>query len=66
MAQQGGNPPATQESQEVQVQSLGQGNPLKREVAAGSSILAWRAVMDHGRRSLAGYSPGGLQSVGHD
>ena len=61
MAQQEGNPPAMQETQEVQVRSLGQENPLKREVATCSSILAWRALMHHGRRSLAGYSPGGCK-----
>ena len=33
------NPPAMQETQ---VQSLGQENPLEKEMATHSSILAWR------------------------
>ena len=31
-----------QETQETQVQSLGQADPLKEEMAIYSSILAWR------------------------
>ena len=34
------NPPAMQETQEMWVQSLGQGDPLEEEVATSSSILA--------------------------
>ena len=34
------NPPATQE--EAQVRSLGQEDPLEKETATHSSILAWR------------------------
>ena len=34
--------PLTQETREMQVQSLGQEDPLKEEVATHSSILAWR------------------------
>ena len=41
---------------ETRVQSLGQEDPLEKEVATHSSILAWKA---HGQRSLAGYSPPG-------
>jgi len=48
--------------QETQVQSLGQEDSLEKEMAAQSSILAWRE--SHGQRSLAGYI--GLQRVGHD
>ena len=49
--------------QETWVQSLSQGDPLKREIATHSSILAWRIPWTEG--------PGGLQSmgsqrVGHD
>ena len=42
MAQQVKNLPAMQETQEMQVQSLGQEDPLKEEMATHSSILAWR------------------------
>ena len=47
------NPPASV-GHETQVRSLGQENPLEKEMAAGSSILATKF---HGQRSLAGYSP---------
>ena len=36
------NPPAMQETQEIQVQSLGREDPLEKEMATPSSILAWR------------------------
>ena len=36
------NLPAMQEPQETQVQPLGQEDPLEKEMAAHSSILAWR------------------------
>ena len=54
------NPPATQETQ---VQSLGREDPLEKEIATHSSILAWRIPWTE--------EPGGLQSmgfqrVGHD
>ena len=39
---------------EMQVQSLGQVDPLEKEMATYSSILA-RII--HGKRSLAGHSP---------
>ena len=41
-----------QETQETQVQSLGQEDPLEEEMATCSSILAWRIPW-----SLVGYSP---------
>ena len=47
------NPPAMQETQ---VRSLGQEDPLKKEMATHSSILAWRI--------LGTEEPGGLQSIG--
>ena len=47
-----------QEMQEMQVQSLGQEDPLEEEMATHSCILAWR-------RSLVGYRPGG-HKVRHD
>ena len=49
--------------QETRVQSLGQEDPLEKEMATHSSILAWRISRTE--------EPGGLQSmgsqrVGHD
>ena len=42
MAQSVKNVPAMQETQEMQVQSLGREDPLEEEMAAHSSILAWK------------------------
>ena len=42
--------------QETQVQSLGQEDPLEKEMATHSSILAWRILWTE--------EPGGLQSMG--
>ena len=36
------NPPAMQKLQDMQVQSLGQEDPLEEEMATHSSILVWR------------------------
>ena len=63
MAQRVKNPPAVQETQETQVQSLGWEGPLEKEMATHSSILAWKTPWTE--------EPGGLQSqgsqrVGHD
>ena len=44
--------------QETQVRPLGQEDPLEKEMATHSSILAWEI---HGQSSLAGYSPQGSQ-----
>ena len=44
-----------QEVQETQVQSLGQEDPLEKEMAAHSSFLAWRIPWTE--------EPGGLQST---
>ena len=44
--------------QETQVRFLGWEDPLEREMATHSSILAWRT---HGQKSLAGYSPRGCK-----
>ena len=41
--------------QETQVQSLGREDPLEKEMATHSRILAWRIPW----RSLVGYSPWG-------
>ena len=53
MAQMVKNLPAMQESQ---VQSLGQEDPLAKEMASHSSILTWRIPWTEG--------PGRLQSMG--
>ena len=45
------NPPKVQETR---VQSLDREDPLEKEMATHSNILAWRI---HGQRSLAGYRP---------
>ena len=50
------NVPAIQETQEMQVWSLGQEDPLEEGVATHSSILAWRIPWTE--------EPGGLQSMG--
>ena len=42
--------------QETQVQSLGQEDPLKKEMAAPSRILVWEILWTE--------QPGGLQSMG--
>ena len=44
--------------QETWVQSLGGEGPLEKEMAAHSSIVAWKS---HGQRSLAGCSPWGCK-----
>ena len=51
MAQMVKNLPAMQETQ---VGSLGQEDPLEKEMATHYSILAWRIL---GQKSLVGYSP---------
>ena len=48
--------PAMQKTQEMQVRSLGQEEPLEKGVATHSSILAWRILWTE--------EPGGLQSMG--
>ena len=45
-----------QETQEMQVQHLGQEDPLEKEMATHSSILAWKIPWTE--------EPGGLQSMG--
>ena len=47
------NPPAMQETW---VRSLGQEDPLEKEMATHSSIPAFLPGKSHGQRSLAGYS----------
>ena len=43
---------------EIRVQSLGQEDPLEKEMATHSSILAWKMPWKEGR-SLVGYRPWG-------
>ena len=44
----------------MQVQSLGQEDPLEKEMATHASILAWKV---HGQRRLAGHSPWGHKEL---
>ena len=56
MAQWVKNPPAMQQTQEMQVQSLSQEDPLKKEMTTYSSILVEKISWAE--------EPGGLQSKG--
>ena len=56
MAQWVKNPPIMQETQEKQVQSLGQEDPLEKKMATHSSVLAWEIPWTE--------EPGRLQSMG--
>ena len=49
------NPPAMQETQRTQVQSLGQEDPLEEEVTKPTPVFL--PEKSHGQRHLAGYSP---------
>ena len=46
--------------QETQVQSLGQEDPLGKEIANHSNFLSGKS---HGQRSLVGYSPWGCKEL---
>ena len=48
------NLPAMQEPKEMQVQSLGQEDPLEKDLA---TTLVFLPGKSHGQRSLVGYSP---------
>ena len=50
------NLPATQRTQETWVRSLGEEDPLEKDMATHSSLLAWRIPWTK--------EPGGLQSTG--
>ena len=52
-----------QEKQETQFPSLGQEDPLEKEMATHSSILSGKC---HRQRSLVGHKSMGWQRVGHD
>ena len=48
--------------QEIRVQSLGQEDPLEKEMAIHSSTIAWKIPVflpgkPHGQRNLVDYSP---------
>ena len=60
MAQWIKNLPAVQETQETWVQSPGQEDPLEKEMATHSNILAWEIPC------LVGCSPWGHKRVKHD
>ena len=53
VAQQVKNSPAIQETQKTQVRSLGQEDPLEKEMATHPVFLPEKS---HGQRSLVGYS----------
>ena len=55
-AQQVKNLPAVQETQKMGILSLGQEDPLEKEMSTYSSILAWEIPWPE--------EPGGLQSMG--
>ena len=54
------HPPAMQVMWDTRVRSLGQEDPLEKDMAAHSSVFAgkWR-----GQRSLVGYSPWGCKEL---
>ena len=52
------NPPAMQDTQETQVRSLGWEDPLEKEIATHSSILAWEIPWTE---EPGGYSPWGCR-----
>ena len=47
----------------MQVQCLGGENPLRKEMATHSSVLAWEIPRTE---NAGGYSPWGPKRVGHD
>ena len=58
MVQRVMNPPAEQETQETQVQSLGQEDPLEEEMSTHSNILTWEIPWTE---EPSGYSPWGCK-----
>ena len=56
MAQRVKNLPAMQETQKMQIRSLGWEDPLEKEMATHTSILAWEIPWTE--------EAGGLQSMG--
>ena len=57
------NLPTMQEKQEMQVLSLDYEDPLEKEMAIHSSILAWKIPWNKEPREL---QCTGLQRIGHD
>ena len=57
------NPPAMQEMPETWVQFLDEEDPLEKEMATYSSILAWKIPWSE---DPGGLQSMGLQRVGHD
>ena len=55
------NPPAMQGTQEMQVQSRGEEDPMEKEMTIHSSILAWRIPQTEESGRLRG-----SQRVGHN
>ena len=62
MVQQIKNPPAIQETQQMWMRFLGGEDPLEKEIATHSSLLAWKIPRTEEPR---GYSLKG-RKVGHD
>ena len=54
------NPPAMQETQETQVWSLAWKDPLEKEMATHSSIVAWEIPRTE---EPSGYSPWGCKEL---
>ena len=52
-----------QETQEIQVQSMSQKDPLEKEMVTHSSILAWKIP---GTEEPGGLQSAGSEGVGHD
>ena len=52
-----------QETQDIQVCTIGQEDPLEEEMAAHPSILAWNIPW---AEEISGLQSMGLQRVGHD
>ena len=52
------NPPANARDTRLEVRTLGQEDPLEKEMANYSSVLAWKIPRTE--------EPGGLQSVGSE
>ena len=57
------NTPTMQKTQEGQVRSLGQEDPLEEDLATHSSILAWRIPW---AEKSGGLQSTGSQRVGHN
>ena len=60
MVQRVKKPPAVQKTQETQVQSLGQEDPLEEETAIHSNILTWEILWTE---EPGGYRPWGYKEL---